>query len=404
MVVFPNQPSEITVRLLNRRANTPIEDITTSVRFITINEKLRKYGTGRMEILAEDLTSESNNAIISGNAAIQIIREWEEVRPDGENQSYTDTFSGPITIAKLKDGDFISQKIDFTNVKNEIVVLGSGTGSSRGLTRVNNTASQTNIGCRELVIDARDATTSAERTAKGNAIIVETLEAHRQIDAGGRSRGQLVWELLFADHKVYLAWRHVDAAGVASVDPGNVAAGNYIRSLINDNLLLPGSASHGNFARRQIEAPAVIGTYSGIGNNIDIPVRWTNLAQSIQLACALGDVGVTSTINTSNQIEYNISAFNDRTSGTTNGVIWNRDNVEATWNVQVGDKITVEEYLKSTSTNAEIEPADHVCVGRSLFMVRGQQDIIKLQIGSDQLGIMENVKQQLQTTTASQFV
>ena len=84
-------------------------------------------------------------------------------------------------------------------------------------------------------------------------------------------------------------------------------------------------------------------------------------------------------------------------------MIWNRDNAEATWNVQVGDKITVEEYLKNDSTSAEIEPSDFVCVGRSLNLIRGQEDVVKLEIGGDILGYTEKVKKRIQQLTGSSF-
>ena len=74
MTVYPNQPSEVTVRLLERKSNTIIEDITPMVRFVTFTEKLRKAGFGKLEVLSEDLSADSRTAIITGNASIQVIR------------------------------------------------------------------------------------------------------------------------------------------------------------------------------------------------------------------------------------------------------------------------------------------------------------------------------------------
>lgn len=404
MTVYPNQPSEVTVRLLERKSNTIIEDITPMVRFVTFTEKLRKAGFGKLEVLSEDLSADSRTAIITGNASIQVIRETIEVRPDGENQTYTDEFSGPITIARLKDGDFLNQKLDFTTVRNEIVVLGNNTGASRSITRVANATSQTSLGLRERLVDGRNTSTSAERTALGNATLTESLDVARVITAGGRSRGNLVFEIAFADNKIYMNYRHIGCTGVATIDPGNVKAGNYIRSILNDNLITPQSASHDNGANRQIDVPAVIGTYDGVGNDVDVPLRWNNLSSAVEQACYLGDVGVSASINSSNQIEYTIIPHNDRTSGTSNGVVWNRDNSEASWDVRVGDKITVEEYLTATSSNPELEPEDFVCVGRTINMQRGREDVVNLEIGGENLGLTEQLRKQFKTINTAQYV
>ena len=404
MTVYPNQPSEVTVRLLERKSNTIIEDITPMVRFVTFTEKLRKAGFGKLEVLSEDLSADSRTAIITGNASIQVIRETVEVRPDGENQTYTDEFSGPITIARLKDGDFLNQKLDFTTVRNEIVVLGDNTGASRSITRVANTTSQNSLGLRERLVDGRNTSTSAERTALGNATLTESLDVARVITAGGRSRGNLVFEIAFADNKIYMNYRHIGCTGVATIDPGNVKAGNYIRSILNDNLITPQSASHDNGANRQIDVPAVIGTYDGVGNDVDVPLRWNNLSSAVEQACYLGDVGVSASINSSNQIEYTIIPHNDRTSGTSNGVVWNRDNSEASWDVRVGDKITVEEYLTATSSNPELEPEDFVCVGRTINMQRGREDVVNLEIGGENLGLTEQLRKQFKTINTAQYV
>ena len=404
MAIYPNQPSEVTVRLLERKSNTIIEDITPMVRYVNFTEKLRRSGFGKLEVLSEDLSVDSREAIINGNASIQVIRDTVEVRPQGANQNYTDEFTGPVVIARLKDGDFINQKLDFTTVRNEIVVLGNGTGASRAVTRVAGSSSQSTIGMRELIVDGRNTSTSAERTALGNATLTESLEVARVISAGGKSKGNLVFELAFADNKIYMNYRNIGCTGVATIDPGNVKAGNYIRSILNDNLITPQSASHDNAANRQIDVPAIIGTYDGVGNDVDMPLRWNNLSSAVEQACYLGEVGVTSEINDSNQIVYTVIPHNDRTSGTTNGVVWNRDNSEASWDVRVGDKITVEEYLSTTSSSPEIEPADFVCVGRTINMQRGREDVVNLEIGGEIQSLNDQLKRQFKTINTAQYV
>ena len=283
-------------------------------------------------------------------------------------------------------------------------MLGNNTGASRAITRITNTASQTTLGIREKLVDGRNTSTSAERTALGNAVITESLDVARVITAGGRSRGNLIFEIAFADNKVYLNYRHIGCTGVATIDPGNVKAGNYIRTVLNDNLIVPQSAGHDNGSNRQIDVPAVIGTYDGVGNDVDMPLRWNNLGSAIEQACYLGEVGIASTINSSNQIEYTVIPHNDRTSGTSNGVVWNRDNSEASWDVKVGDKITVEEYLTATSSNPEIEPDDFVCVGRTVNMQRGREDRVSLEIGGENLGLTEQLRKQFKNLNTAQYV
>lgn len=390
-IEFPNQPSELTVQLLERKSNRIIEDISPLVQFVQFSERWRRAGNGRLSIRAENLSATSTEYLLAGNAAIRIIREWVEVRT-GANQTYSDTFAGPVTQANLMDGDFLSQSLDFISVGNEVIVLGNNTGSSRNVTRVSDTASQALIGCREVIVDARYTTTSAERTARGNATLTEMGEFARQVRAGGISTGGFTWVINFADNLIYLNYRHVGCTGVASVDAGNVAAGNYIRTILNDNLIIPTGASNDNLSRRQIDVPAVIGTYDGIGNTLDLPVRWLNLGLTIRQACIAGDVGLRSSINTSNQIEYNVTAVNDRTSGQNNAVIWNRDNADASWNVQVGDKITLEEYVYDDSTSAEIGPVDQLVVGRDVQMRRGSEDVVRLDIGGENITMSDMLR------------
>ena len=50
MAIYPNQPSEVTVRLLERKSNTIIEDITPMVRYVNFTEKLRRSGFGKLEV------------------------------------------------------------------------------------------------------------------------------------------------------------------------------------------------------------------------------------------------------------------------------------------------------------------------------------------------------------------
>tara|TARA_R110002020_G_scaffold34640_2_gene105181 strand:+ start:887 stop:2140 length:1254 start_codon:yes stop_codon:yes gene_type:complete len=399
---FPNQPSELTVQILERKSNAPIEDISPLVLQVKFTERWRNFGFGSLTIRSEDLSAESTEFILNGNASVRIIREKVDVLTTGDVTN-TDTFTGPITKASLMDGNFLAQDLNFSTVANEIIVLGNNTGSSRNVTRVSNTSSQASIGCRELIVDARPTTTSAERTARGNAVLDEVSDFSRQVRAGGVSTGRFTWRLEFADNLVYLKYRHIGTSGVAKIDPGNVAAGNYIRSVLNDNLIIPQSASHDDGANRQIDVPAVIGTYDGIGETLDLPVRWNNLSTVVRTACISGEVGVRPSVNTANQIEYNVNAINDRTSGTTNAVIYNRDNADASFNIQVGDKITLEEYIFESSTTPEIGPIAQLVTAREIIMERGREDFVKLQMGGENRGFTDMMNRNQQSSLQATY-
>ena len=157
---FPNQPSELTIQILERKSNRPVEDITPHVQATQITERFRTFGTGSIQIRSEDISAASTALILSGNAAIKIIRDSIIVLSTGDT-TYTDTITGPITRATLSDGDYIQQTLDFHTVSNEVIVLGNNSGASRNITRVRDTSSQSNIGCRESIVDARQTTTSA---------------------------------------------------------------------------------------------------------------------------------------------------------------------------------------------------------------------------------------------------
>ena len=394
---FPNQPSELTIQILERKSNRPVEDITPHVQATQITERFRTFGTGSIQIRSEDISAESTALILSGNAAVKIIRDSIVVLSTGET-TYTDTVTGPITRATLSDGDYIQQTLDFHTVSNEVIVLGNNTGASRNITRVRDTSSQSNIGCREAIVDARQTTTSAERTARGNNTLADMGEFERVITAGGTSQGTFTWLLEFSDNLVYLSYRHIGCTGVANVDPGNVSAGNYIRTILNDNLIITQSASNDNNAERQIDVPAVIGAYDAIGSTIDLPVRWNNVANVIREACISGSVGLKASVNDSNQIQYDVVTINDRTSGTTNAVIYNRDNADASFNIQVGDKITVEEYIYNDSTVPEIGPVDMLVTGRVINLRRGQTDNIRYQMGGENRTFTDMMRRSQQST------
>ena len=163
-------------------------------------------------------------------------------------------------------------------------------------------------------------------------------------------------------------------------------------------MIIPQSASNDNNAERQIDVPAVIGAYDGIGSTIDLPVRWNNVANVIREACISGSVGLRASVNDSNQIQYDVVTINDRTSGTTNAVIYNRDNADASFNIQVGDKITVEEYIYNDSTVPEIGPVDMLVTGRVINLRRGQTDNIRYQMGGENRTFTDMMRRSQQST------
>ena len=201
VTAFPNQPSDLTIQILERKSNRPVEDISPAVQSAEYYERFRQNGLGKVVIRSEDLSAESTDLILAGNASIKIIRDKVEVLSPCERTD-TDIFTGPVTRATLQDGMFMQQTFDFNSSANEIIVLGNNTGASRNITRVSDTTSQASIGIREFIVDARQTTTSAERTARGQATLTEMKEFATQVTAGGKSTGQFTLILEFADNLV----------------------------------------------------------------------------------------------------------------------------------------------------------------------------------------------------------
>lgn len=375
-------PSAVTVRIRERKTNRILADVSpgfTSVQWI---DRWRRFGTGVLRIESEALPREALDAILDGNGAVNVIREWDEARPGGGVIEHTDTVDGPVLSATVRDGDFMQARTDWGSVRNEIVVLGANEAAARDIERRYDTTSQDSLGCRELAVDARHLSTTAEYQARGDAELDERLEPQRVLTTGGARSTGLVWEIRFADNRVYLDWRVVDCDGVASVDPGNVAAGVYIEDLVSDNLIAPTLAAHGAQARRMIDVPTTFVSPHGIGSVLDLPVRWKLLSEVVRLACAAGAVGLKASVNSNLQIEYEVLPLNDRTGGS-NAVIWSRDNAEANWDVRPGDQITVEEYLREDSTSPDIGPLTQLCLARTITLSRGAPDRVRLDIGGE---------------------
>ncbi len=121
--------------------------------------------------------------------------------------------------------------------------------------------------------------------------------------------------LKFADNLTYMADRTINTDGVANVDPGNVTAIEYVRSLLSSELIAPSDSD------RAIDVPAVLAGLSAGGSVVDLPVRWQQLSDAIEQACIAGEIGVRTRINGLGQIEFSALPVRDRTTGNANAVV-----------------------------------------------------------------------------------
>lgn len=368
--------SRSTVRILERKSNRTLADVSGVFRSAQWTGRWRRSGTARLAIAADDLPRAALAAVVSGNAAVFIAYEWEEARPSGASVIHSDVFTGPLLSATVRDGDFLRTKIDYAGVRNEIVVLGAGEAAARDVTRRWNTASQSAIGLRELALDARNLSTTAQYEARGDAELAKRLAPARSQAAGGQAAGGYEWELWFADNLRYPAWRVVDTDAQANIDPGTVKAGEYIGQLLEDNLIAPA------LSRRQIDVPAVIATPEDTVT-VDLPVRWPLLLDAIEQACIAADCGIVATLDSSERISYQVRRVRNRTSGTAQAVIWNRENMQREWDVLPGDRVTVEEYLREDSDVPDIGPYASLCVARTVTVTPDAVDVVKLEFDEE---------------------
>lgn len=368
------ESSRLTLRILERRSNRILADLNEFVD-AQWTEYWRKHGPGQLRVNAEDLKSAAIDFIISGNAAVHIIREWQRPKNDGTVEIVTDEVHGPILFYEL------------------------------------------------------DTDTS-------------------------------VWDLRFNDDRIYTAWRFTDTDGADAVDLGSLTAIEYIRAMLNSELIAPTDST------RQIEIPAALGGLTTGGALVDLPVRWERLDDVIERACYLGNVGFVTKLN-GTVVEFSAAPVVDRTSGGVRAVVMNRDNTDAiirvradfrgirnsiivlgqgeaaartvvtrndsesvtalgvrehaidarhipdtdglndrgdaelvqrveaantleilgadqNFDVRPGEMITVEEYARRDSTSPDIGPVDILCVARTITMSSSTDDSIRLQVGSEQ--------------------
>lgn len=153
------------------------------------------------------------------------------------------------------------------------------------------------------------------------------------VDGGGKSKivtefhgpireyywysAQERFRFLFHDNLIYLRDKVVNADGVADVDPGNVTCVEYCRSLINSELLSPTDGT------RAIDIPAQLGGLTAGGSVVDLPTRWTNLADMVERALVDGSCFIEAPLihNAGTPVvEFRISQVIDQTAGSGNTV------------------------------------------------------------------------------------
>lgn len=194
-------------------------------------------------------------------------------------------------------------------------------------------------GSGQLKINAEDLKTEAvSRIVNGDAAVHIVREWQRPRDNGSidiisdevhgpilfyeLDTDQGTWDLRFNDDRIYTAWRYIDTDAADSVDLGSVTAIEYIRSMLNSELLAP------SVAARQIDVYAALAGATVGGGLVDLPVRWKRLDDIIEQACYLGDVGFVTKLNGST-VEFSAQLPTERTVGGVNAVVMNRDNAQA---------------------------------------------------------------------------
>ena len=384
--------SETTVRLLERRSNRAIADLSGLFRTCSWTERWRQCGSGQLSLAAEDFPDTAAPFLLEGNLSILIMRDWT----DDRGRQYRERFSGPCTKMVHRDGGAISYTLDYS-VANEIVLLGNGTGASRAVLRRFDADSQARIGTRELIDDARHLTTTDELEARGDALLAERTEPAGTMDmAPGTPAASPEIELHFADNLIYLDWRVVDTDGVATVDPGNVPAGEYIETLVADNLLSP------TLGRRAVGVPATFVDATGIGAPVDLPVRWKRLADAVKDACIAGGVGITATLTHDHRIEYAVQPVRDRTSGSGNAAVLNPDYLGTEWDLRPGDRADVELFLHG-GASAPYASAERLCVARAVRVEARQPNRVRLAWGSERSDLEALISERLNQTRPAEL-
>ena len=131
-----------------------------------------------------------------------------------------------------------------------------------------------------------------------------------------------VWTLEYANYLWWLNTRVTfPAAGDDHLDPGLVSAEQYIRNMINTQLLNP------TLANRRVHFNAVLETIHSpqLGSMVRLPSRYHIVANEIEKACIGGNVGIVADLNASKQVEFGVRAPENRVKGTTNAIIYSTD-------------------------------------------------------------------------------
>ena len=366
--------SDLTIRLLERKSNTVLADVSNAFRSLTWTERFRRFGTGVLRMRSEDVPTAARTAATTGNLAIFAKREWV----DDAGLTHIDVVHGPLTSFKWFDGGFISYRLGFDLV-NEIVVLGSGEAAARNVTRRFDATTQAALGLREITFDARQTANLAEREAAGDAELAKRLEVAEEIEAGGdRDAAGPTVDLGFADDLIYFNHRVVDTDGVANIDPGTVLASQYIRTLIASELTAP------TLGRRVIDVPAtVITPGSEFGTSLMLPVRWPILANAIEDAGVAGGIGVQAPLNeATGQVEFQARPEVDRRVGKPNAALINPEFAQQEYDVRPGDRVTIELYFDDVVLNPD-KTFELLCVARTITVKPKGSDTIRLQWGKE---------------------
>ena len=373
-VVASRPAPTVQVLLRDRRTWRPIAvlDRWTSVRF---TERWREAGEGMIAILADDLPSEADAALVTGQAAVDVtVRDVDDF-----GEAIVDGMVGPVTAVTLADGDFVRLHLPFAQIRNEIAAEGkeatAGLPATRPARRVFSAASQAAYGCREEYVDARQADTPADLTGVAAIRLAERVGLDLEATAGGEISGRgFSVQIAFTDALGILRARHVDATGVAAVQNPGATAGEYIAGLLEDNLLAPSiDRRAADFAARLHAGTTVI------GEDVHLPLRWPTLADAVRDIGIAGLVGLRATLE-GDEIEYRVTPLRDRTARTGDRTAVVTNVVDIRYRIEPGDLVTVAPWIRRNAAGPAVE-LTQVCSARTFAAAPGQALTIRPTLG-----------------------
>ena len=349
---------DFTVRLLDRKTNAILQDLTNLVEIAEWKSRLRRSGRGMIRLKTENLDPILKDPLFSGNISVW-IRFNNEI------------FTGPITKFRYNDGYKLKFVLDWQSTRNEVIVLGKGQGSGQTVYRLNDQQSVNAIGTREVLLTSSQADTDADYINFARKELEKRRQSREMVDSKDvNTLNSPTIDIFFGDNLIYTDWRLVDTTNRNNIDPGTLQASKYVEFLLKDRLLSTGAA--------RLDVPFILNEAS-VGLPVKLPVRWTNLADSIEDACILGDVGIRATLQ-NNQIEFQVIPIKDRTLGNPEAILLSSDFLPDETQIQLGDKVSAEIYLFEESKVAD-RTFSKICIAREFKYDKNNEVTLRLDWG-----------------------